>query len=168
MKIFQRFEVWVLLLLAAGAGAFVLLTQKKDEPEPLISNATPAVAEAKLQVKKCTVIRDFGNARLDIAVRMTNAQSKKLLLVAPAVRLLNAKGNEVPPFILPVEPAPELPPQTTADALLRFWAEKEDLAGPLTLQIQDEKIAIKSARAFDLEKLKNAEPRVFQPGDWVP
>ncbi len=168
MKIFQRFEVWVLLLLAAGAGAFVLITSKDDGPEPLITNAGPATPEAKLQVKKCTVTRDFGNARLDIAVRMTNAQSKKLLLVAPAVRLINAKGAEVPPFILPVEPPPELPPQTTADALLRFWAEKEDLQGALTLQIQDQKIEVKSARPFDLEALKNAEPRVFQPGDWTP
>lgn len=168
MKIFQRFEVWALLLLAAGAGSFVLLTQKPVEPEPLISHAGPAEPAARLQVKKCTVTRDFGNARLDIAVRMTNSLTKKLLLVAPAVRLLNAKGNEVPPFILPVEPAPELPPQTTADALLRFWTEKEDVAGPLTLIVQDEKTEIKSARPLDLEKLKNAEPRVFQPGDWVP
>jgi len=169
MKLLQRPEVWVLLLLAAGATAFVYFTSAPEGPEPLISNTTPAAAEAKVQVKKCTVVRDFGNARLDIAVRMTNKRSTKLLLVAPAVRLLNAKGTEVPPFILPVEPAPELPPQTTADALLRFWTEKSDFDGPLTLEIEGEKIALKSARPMDLEKLKNAEPKLLPPGgDWTP
>ena len=106
-----------------------------------------------------TLERDHGNARLDIDVRLTNPNARRLLLVAPAVRLLNAKGAEVPAFILPVEPPPELPPSTEATAKLRFWLEQEDLAGKLTLELVGTTLEVKPDKAFDLESLKNAEPK---------
>jgi hypothetical protein len=165
-KVFQRIEVWVLLVLALGATAFVFLTSRQaEERPPVVSNAEPARPEAKLTVRSCTLKRDFGNARLDLQVHLTNRRASKLLLVNPAVRLLNAKNAEVPAFILPVEPPPELPPQTTADVLLRFWLEQEDLQGALTLEVDGERVAVKGGNPFKLDQLKNAEPRSFAPGD---
>lgn len=167
MKVFQRIEVWVLLVLAAGATIFVFMTsQDSGEREPAVSNAQPAKPDARLEVRGCTLERDFGNARLDLKVHLTNKRASRLLLINPAVRLLNAKGAEVPAFVLPVEPPPELPPQTTADVLLRFWLEKEDLAGNLTLEVDGERVEVKSAAPFDLEKLKNAVPQRLQVPDW--
>lgn len=166
MKVFQRIEVWVLLVLAAGATIFVFTTSRDvDSRPPAVANARPASPEARLEVRGCTLERDFGNARLDLVVHLTNKRASKLLLINPAVRLLNAKGAEVPAFVLPVEPPPELPPQTTADVLLRFWLEKDDLAGKLTLEVDGERAEVKSDAPFDLEKLKSGSPlRLAVPG----
>lgn len=167
MKVFQRIEVWVLLVLAAGATIFVFVTSRDGvEREPAVTNTRPARPEAKLEVRGCTLERDFGNARLDLKLRLTNKRASRLHLINPAVRLLNAKGTEVPAFVLPVEPPPELPPQTTADVLLRFWLEKEDLAGKLTLEVDGESVEVKSDVPFDLDKLKNAVPQRLPVPDW--
>ena len=166
-KVFQRIEVWVLLVLAAGATVFVFMTSRDStEREPVVTNAQPAKPEARLEVRGCTLVRDFGNARLDLKVHLTNRRVSKLLLINPAVRLLNAKGAEVPAFVLPVEPPPELPPQTTADVLLRFWLEKEDLQGKLMLEVDGERADVKTDTPYDLEKLKNAEPQRLSVPDW--
>ena len=167
MKVFQRIEVWVLLVLAAGATAFVFITSRDSGGrEPAVANPQPAKPEARLEVRGGTLVRDFGNARLDLKVHLTNRRASKLLLIEPAVRLLNAKGAEVPAFVLPVEPPPELPPQTTADVLLRFWLEKEDLAGKLTLEVDGESAEVKAATPYDLEKVKNGEPVRLPMPDW--
>lgn len=160
MSFLKRFEVWLLLLLAAGVAAFVLLqSAPPDEDEPLITDTAPANTDGKPALLGLTLERDHGNARLDIDVRLTNPNARRLLLVAPAVRLINAKGAEVPAFILPVEPPPELPPSTEATAKLRFWLEQEDLAGKLTLELVGTTLEVKPDKAFDLEMLKNAEPK---------
>lgn len=160
MSFLKRFEVWLLLILAAGAAAFVLLQSgAPDEDGPLVTDTTPALAKKEPTILGLTLERDHGNARLDIDVRLTNPNARRLLLVPPAVRLLNAKGAEVPAFILPVEPPPELPPSTEATAKLRFWLEQEDLAGKLTLELVGTPLEVKPDKAFDLETLKNAEPK---------
>jgi len=167
MKVFQRIEVWVLLVLAAGATAFVFITSRDgDERGPVVANAEPAKPDARLEVRGGTLVRDFGNARLDLKVHLTNKRASKLLLINPAVRLLNAKGTEVPAFVLPVEPPPELPPHTTADVLLRFWLEKDDLAGKLTLEVDGESAEVKTSAPYDLGKLKNDEPQRLQVPGW--
>jgi hypothetical protein len=86
----------------------------------------------------------------------------------PDVRLLNAAGREVPPFILPVERHVSVEAQSTADIRLRYWLEKADLAGPLTLDVRGQKLEVKHAAPLDLEKLENAKPRVWTSAAWVP
>jgi hypothetical protein len=160
MSFLKRLEVWLLLILAAALGAVVLVQSTVSDPdEPLIIDAAPAKADGKPALLSLTIERDHGNARVDIDVRLTNPNARRLLLVPPAVRLLNAKGAEVPAFILPVEPAPELPPSTEATAKLRFWLEQEDLNGKLTLELVGTTLEVKPDKAFDLETLKNAEPK---------
>lgn len=160
MSFLKRLEVWFLLILAAALGAFVLVQSTVSDPdEPLITDTVPAKVDGKPALLGLTIERDHGNARLDIDVRLTNPNARRLLLVPPDVRLLNAKGAEVPAFILPVEPPPELPPSTEATAKLRFWLEQEDLAGKLTLELVGTTLEVKPDKAFDLETLKNAEPK---------
>lgn len=158
----------MLLLLAAGAGLFVLKTSRPSDPEdvPLIQNAGPATGE-KPSLRRLTLERDHGNARLDIEVRVTNPHPHKSQLVPPFARLLNAAGKEVPAFFLPIEPPPTLDPQTTADVRLRFWLETTDLAGALTLELDGTPLPIKSAKPFDLTPLTNAKAVVVEGLDWT-
>ena len=162
MRIFQRFEVW-LLLIAAGIA---ILWSFSSAPIP--AEEIPEMsADAPLQLRRCTLERDFGNARLDLEVRFKNSSPRPLSMQAPDVRLLNAAGKEVPPFILPIERPPTAEAQTTGDIRLRFWLEKADLTGPLTLEIRGEKLEVKNSTPLDLEKLENKKPKVWTSAAWA-
>jgi hypothetical protein len=168
MPLLKRLEVWILLALAAGTAAFVLLQDKSDD-KALISDAHAAPPQTQTALLGCTLERDYGNARLDLEVRMTNRHDQKLLLIKPAVRLLDGKNEDIPPFILPVERPPELAPHTEATAKLRFWLEQAQLNGALTLELDGERLVVKTAKPLDLSKLKNAQPKKFAAGqDWNP
>ncbi|WP_395750624.1 hypothetical protein [Prosthecobacter sp.] len=123
-------------------------------------------SDSPLQLRRCTLERDFGNARLDVEVRYKNSTPRPLFMQAPDVRLTNGTGKEVPPFILPVERPPSVEAQTTSDIRLRFWLEKADLSGSLTLEIRGQKLEIKNGTPLDLEKLENAKPKVWTSTDW--
>ena len=168
MTIFRRFEVWILMALAAGSMILVIKPHPgKDNPAQTgLTFPADGSADAPLQVHRLTLVRDFGNARLDIDLRLTNKHAKKLLLLAPAMKLMAGKDRQVPEFFLPVEPPPEIPAKTTADVHLRYWLEKSDLAGRLSLQFEDESVDLKSDKPFDLNQLKNAEPKTLAVADW--
>lgn len=163
MRIFQRFEVWLLLLLGGIAiwWAFSPGTNPAETgPEAEMS------PDAPLQLRRSTLERDFGNARVDLEVRYKNASPRPLFMQPPDVRLINAAGKDVPPFILPVERPPSIEAQTTGDIRLRFWLEKADLAGPLTLEIRGQKLEVKNSTPLDLEKLENGKSRVWTSAEW--
>ena len=166
MRIFQRFEVWLLLI----AGGIAVWWAFQAGPGPLETSpaAESDASSPALQLRRCALERDFGNARLDLEVRYKNTSPRPLFLQPPDVRLTNAAGKDVPPFILPVERPPSIEAQTTSDVRLRFWLEKADLSGPLTLEIRGQKLEIKNATPLDLEKLENAKPRVWTSTSWVP
>jgi hypothetical protein len=160
MPFFKRLEVWLLLAVGLAATLWVLL------PEPTgndTASADPAAAtapnEPALQVLRCTLERDFGNARLDIELRYANPAPRPLLLAAPDVRLFAADGTEVPFFVLPATPVPQIAERASGDANLRFWLEKKHLAGALTLDIRGARTAVKSPAPLDLETLENRKPR---------
>lgn len=163
MRVFQRFEVWLLLI----AGGIAVWWSFSTAPNPSETGPVAEInPEAPLQLRRCTLERDFGNARLDLEVRCKNASPRPLSMQPPDVRLLNAAGKEVQPFILPVERPPSIEAQTTGDVRLRFWLEKADLAGPLTLEIRGQKLEVKNSTPLDLEKLKNATPKVWTSAAW--
>jgi hypothetical protein len=164
MNIFKRLEVWLLLIAAAGATLFVVWPSGRDKPS--ISEVKPAQPDSKLTLIGCKLERDFGNARLDIEARLTNRHARKLLLVAPAVRLLNAQGKAVPDYILPAEKPAEVPPNSDAAVVLRYWLEQTDLNGKLTLEVEGEAVEVKSDKPLDLNKLKNSELTKMPSGDW--
>jgi hypothetical protein len=163
MRIFQRFEVWLLLI----AGGIAIWWSFQSAPNPVeIAPGAELTTDSPLQLRRCTLERDFGNARLDLEVRYKNTSPRPLSMQPPDVRLLNAVGKDVPLFILPVERPPSIEAQTTGDVRLRFWLEKSDLAGPLTLEIRGQKLEVKNSTPLDLEKLDNARPRVWTTADW--
>lgn len=163
MRIFQRFEVWLLLL---AAGVAIWWSFKADAPSAEEVPLAVLNADASLQLRRCTLERDFGNARLDLEVRYKNASPRPLSMQPPDVRLINAAGKDVPVFILPTERPPTVEAQTTSDVRLRFWLEKADLAGSLTLDIRGQKLEVKNSTPLDLEKLENAKPKVWTGTDW--
>ncbi|HEY1048560.1 MAG TPA: hypothetical protein VGE39_02350 [Prosthecobacter sp.] len=163
MRIFQRFEVWLLLI---AAGVAVWFSFKADAPSPEDAPSAVLNPDAPLQLRRATLERDFGNARLDLEVRYKNASPRPLSLQPPDVRLLNAAGKDVPVFILPTERPTSVEASTTSDVRLRFWLEKADLAGPLTLDIRGQKLEVKNSTPLDLEKLENAKPKVWTGADW--
>ncbi|GEP44971.1 hypothetical protein [Brevifollis gellanilyticus] len=163
MAFLKRVEVWVLLLLGAGAAVWVLIDQPKVEGDPLPVEALDNVDPAPLvTIHRCTLERDFGNARLDIELRYRNTYPRDLVLQPPDVKLLTADGKEVPPFILPVEKPPQIPAHTEQSVRLRYWLEAAHLNGALTLDIRGSKAEVKSAAPLDLQKLESHQPKVWQ------
>jgi hypothetical protein len=167
VKIFQRFEVWLLLFLAAGAMAWVFLSSAPEAGRPASDGpAAGGAAEVPMVLHRLSLERDHANARLDIDVRLINKHAKRLQLVQPVMKLVGGRGHLVPEFFLPVEPPPEIGAKATAEVHLRYWLEKTDLAGPLTLTFEDQSLDLKSARPLDFEKLKNGQAKTFGAGDW--
>ncbi len=170
MKFYQRIEVWVLLLLAAATALFVLKPAADsgwEDPQPAAGGAMGT--ESVLGLKAATLERDFGNARLDLDARVTNPGRHPLLLTPPQTRLLAGSppaSREVPPFFLPAERPPEIAPGSTSEVQLRYWLEGADLQGPLWLDVNGERLQVKSAAPFGLEKLENQKPVKLRGIDW--
>ncbi|HYF36684.1 MAG TPA: hypothetical protein VD994_15420 [Prosthecobacter sp.] len=162
MKFLQRIEVWVLLLLAAGAAVWVLTSRPSGaddgDPEAITEGAA---AQPAIVIHRTTLERDFGNARLDLELRYRNASPRTLILQSPDVRLITAEGQEVPPFILPMEKPPQISPQTAQDVRLRYWLDKKHLQGPLTLDIRGATAEVKGPAPLDLDKLENKKPKTW-------
>ncbi|WP_395737505.1 hypothetical protein [Prosthecobacter sp.] len=163
MRVFQRFEVWLLLIAGGIAIWWAFSTGPNGAETGPVAEMNP---DSPLQLRRCTLERDFGNARLDVEVRYKNASPRPLFMQPPDVRLTSGAGKEVPPFILPVERPSSVEAQTTSDIRLRFWLEKADLSGSLTLEIRGQKLEIKNSTPLDLEKLENAKPKVWTSADW--
>ncbi len=169
MSLLKRPEFIILLLLAAGGAVFVLTSRPEGDggaspqADALTANAP---GDAKSRIHRLTLERDYGNARLDIDIRVANREAKQLVLQPPEARLFTGKGREVPAFFLPFSPPPEIAAGATGDVQLRYWLEKADLESSLRLEIRGESIELKSAAPFDLEKLENKKPKTLSPGEW--
>jgi hypothetical protein len=163
MDFLKRFEVWVLLLLGGGAGLWVLFDQPvvEGDPVPIETSDVPS-ADVALVIHRCTLERDFGNARLDIELRYRNAGPRPLVLQPPDVKLLTEDGKEVPPFILPTEKPPQIAPQTAQSVRLRYWLEAAHLKNTLTLDVRGSKAEVKGAASLELEKIENKKPHSWQ------
>lgn len=161
MNILKRFEVWLLLFLSLAAAAWVLFSDSGPDaggnPEPLAESAPPA-----LKLYRCTLERDYGNARLDVEVRYHNSSPRPLLLQPPDVRLLTSAGAEVPPFVLATEKIPQIPARTAQDVRLRYWLDRQHLAGGLTLDIRGEKAEVKPPGPLELDALPNGKARTWE------
>lgn len=165
MHLFKRFEVWLLLVAGVIAVGWSLQTDSTPVDDGPMAEMK---ADLPLQLRRCTLERDFGNARLDLEIRYKNTSPRPLFMQPPDVRLINAAGKDVPPFILPVEKPANIEAQTTSDLRLRFWLEKADLAGALMLDIRGQKLEVKNNSPLDLEKLTNAKPKVWTSANWTP
>ncbi len=160
MSFLKRPEIWFLALLSLGLSYWVIRTDDVAEgnPEPISTASTP---QSALTIHRCSLERDYGNARLDIELRYRNASPRVLNLLPPDVRLVTAEGREVPPFILPVEKPAQIPAQTAQDVRLRYWLDKSHLQGALKLEIRGDRAEVKSAALLDLETLENGRPKIW-------
>ena len=165
MNLLKRVEIWILLAVVVALLVWALRggppEEELDEPAVAMqsSDARPLV------LHRSSLERDYGNARLEIDLRVKNDSAQKLVMQAPAVKLL-AQNREIPGFYLAFEPAPEVAPNATQDVQLRYWLEAGDLKGPLTLEVNGQKVEIKGAQPFDLESLKSTEKKTFTSGSW--
>ncbi len=168
MPLFKRIEIWVLLAVIVAGLVFVLNRPHPIAVEPvrISAPAPPLEVLAPLKIHRCILERDYGNARLDIELRVQNGTSEKLTLQAPKVRLINSAGREIPSFFLPLEQLPEVPAQSTQDVQLRYWLEAADLNGALKLEVNGNIVEVKGATAFDLMNMKNEEKKIFNEGQW--
>jgi hypothetical protein len=159
MHFLKRFEVWLLLMLGAGAALWVFLDQPSSEGDPQPIDAS--VADPTLTIHRCLLERDYGNARLDIELRYQNASPRPLILQPPDVKLLTTEGKEVPPFILASEKPPEIEAQTSKNVRLRYWLAQENLKSGLKLNIRGATAEVKSDTILDLETLENQKIKIW-------
>lgn len=160
MSFLKRIEVWVLLIIGGGAAIWVLTDKPAIEGDPQPVESTSS--DPALMIHRCTLERDFGNARLDIELRYRNASPRPLILQPPDVKLTTGDGKEVPPYILPVEKPPQIAAQTTQSVRLRYWLEASHLNSSLTLDVRGAKAEVKSATPLDLSKLESKKPKLWQ------
>jgi hypothetical protein len=77
-----------------------------------------------------------------------------------------AGEREVPTFFLPAERLPEVAAKTTSEVTLRYWLEGEDLKGALVLDVEGEKVPVKSEKVCDLTLLENGKPQALKGVEW--
>ena len=165
MSWMRRPEVWVLLL-ASGAALFWALSPTGDDGGWEAGPVSGEVAAGgRVTMLGGALERDYGNARLDLEVRVRNEGVHPLVMKAPKVRLM-AGEREVPAFVLPAERLPEVAAKTTSEVTLRYWLERDDAKGSLVLDVEGEKVSVKSAKAFDLTTLENGKPRAVRGVEW--
>ncbi len=165
MRLLSRPEVW-LLILASGVAAWWALREPAPYATDAAEIATTTAPDATLRIHRCTLTRDFGNARLDIEFHYRNASPRPLFMQPPDVKLLTTAGKEVPVFILPSERPPRIAEGASSDLRLRFWLEKEHLRAGLRLDIRGQSVEVKADVALDLESLPNAEPVTWTSPQW--
>lgn len=165
MRLLSRPEVWFLLIASVVAAWWALRDPAPYAQEEAEIAATTA-PDAVLRIHRCTLERDFGNARLDIEFRFRNTSPRPLSMQPPDVRLLTGEGREIPPFILPVEKPPVASEKTATDLRLRYWLDAKDLAASLRLDVRGQSVEVKSKEPLDLEKLENGKPRTWTTTKW--
>ncbi|OAI56235.1 hypothetical protein AYO49_04695 [Verrucomicrobiaceae bacterium SCGC AG-212-N21] len=169
MHLPKRIELWVLLAVIIAGLAWVFLSRDDGDQDATGSVTTAATTEdtqAPLKLHRCTLKRDYNNARLDIDLRVKNDGAEPLAMQAPKVKLLTGKGREVPSFFLPFDPVPQVAPKATQDVQLRYWLESADLQEALKLEIDGKSLPVKSEKPFDLNAMTNGEEKVIQAGAW--
>lgn len=163
----KRIELWVLLAVILAGLAWVFMSGPGADADLPRAGSAPAVdAQTPLQLHRCVLKRDHGNARLDIDLRVRNDRPETLVMQPPKVRLLTADGRDIPEFFLPIEPRPEVPAGSSQDVQLRYWLQAADLEGTLTLEVDGNSLTIKGAGSFDLKSMENGVEKVIQPEGW--
>lgn len=154
-----RPELW--LLAAASIGLWLWISKPKPTSEDPSSGGAPpeSALTAALQLDRCLLQRDYDSARLDLEIAYRNDSPRPLLLHSPSVRLLTGKGGEVPAFILPTEPPPQIPARSTQSCRLRYWLDAAHLNDSLTLDILGQRCEVKNSRPLNLRDLDNQGTR---------
>lgn len=162
----KRIELWVLLAVIVAGLVWVFTSGGGDEEAATSGTTTVEDKEPALKLHRCVLERDHGNARLDIELRVRNEGAENLVMRPPDVKLLTGRGREVPGFFLPFDPVPTVAAKSAQDVQLRYWLEAADLRDSLNLEVGGKTMPVKSAKALDLETLKDGGKIVIDAGGW--
>lgn len=164
MAIFKRIEIWILLLLLVGGAVYVITSGSRGrEGEGRIVAEEGA---SRIRIEKMEVVRDYGNAKLDLRIRYDNTGGAELAASPPDIRLVTGDGEPVDVFFLAGDFPPSVPAGAVAEVTLRYWLKPEHFDQSLSLEIRGQSVPVKSARPFDLGALENQETRELEGIDW--
>ncbi len=143
-----RIILLAIFLLAAAFASWSWL-------RPYAWDADP---KARCKVVGVLVKRDHSNFWLDAHLKILPDQTHDLL---QPVRLKTASGREIEPADTTLAGDKNRP---TTDLWFKFWLERSDLEGPLTLQINQGTLLIKADS--EIPNLGSAESKYFTTQHW--
>ncbi len=157
MKLYQRADFWILLLLVGGlAGYFVW-------PRPPV---VPGGDGLRFSVGEMSLKRDYGNFLAAFEVDYDNREGEAFDPALEA-KLLAAGERVIPGYFLATGTREPVPAGEKAKLTLKYWLEAADLLGPLTLAIRGETLEVKSGAPFDGEAaLENQATKSFEGAEW--
>ena len=172
MVLLKRFELWVLLILISGGLFYVFNIENADEEQGRapITASDPNDSDQpepppRFTLQKTIVTRDGDHFLAEITIHCRNDHEQPLELISPSTRLMAASGQEVPAFFLPFQAKAQVPDSSEADVTLRYWLSNDDINGPVSLQIDEDTIQIKSG-GFEIDTLPDKKSRSFTGTNW--
>ena len=122
-----------------------------------------ADSQSQCRIVGCEVVADHDNYWVNLHLMILDDDKDVVYehdLIKP-VRLLSAGGGEIEPADTTLEGDQT---KKIRKIWLRFWLEKEDLQGPLTLRINDGKLKVRSGGGEP--KLRSDGSRYFVTHRW--
>lgn len=157
VKLFKRADFWLLLLLVGGVGAYLAFQGK-----PVV----PGRDATRFSVEEMTLKRDYGNFLATFRVEYDNREGETFDPVTGA-KLLAEGERAIPGYFVATDIRTPVPAGDQAELTLKYWLEASDLSGPLTLEIQGERLEVKSATPFDGKaSVENQATRSFDSSEW--
>jgi hypothetical protein len=156
MAFFKRIEVWLLLGLSVVGVGWVLwseqsreLSEKRDPPTKTSDQETAGGQPPKFEITGRRLSREGEHLVLSLRVkRATDSaeQTKEDLNITDAnTRLVSDEGQSVQRFFLPFDPEPILESHSGAEVTLRYWFPVAESIGNLWLEIDGERLPVKSS-----------------------
>lgn len=173
MAMLKRFEIWLLLILIGGGLFYVFNIQTPDNefgrepipPEPdQIAKPEPL---PRFSLNKTTITRDGDHFIAEIEILIRNDQNQSAEQNPPNIRLWAAGGNEVPEFFLPFQAPVNTRKPGESQSTFRFWLSQDDINGPVSLQIDNDTIPVKTGE-FKADILPDKQSRSFTGTNWSP
>jgi hypothetical protein len=163
MAFFKRIEVWFLLLLSVAGVAWVLwsersreLFEKQEQPRETSDQETTGRQPSKFEITERRLSREGDHVVLSLRVkRVTNAvggkngERENLKITDSNTRLATDEGQSVERFFLPYDPEPVLDAHPGAEVTLRYWVPLAQTTAPLWLEIEGERLAVRSSDPWE-------------------
>jgi len=172
----KRPEVIVLLIAFLSIALWVLLRPSGDSDDvdgqsasssPGSETTSTAPESDVPRILDRSLERDYGNARLELRIDLTNQTAEPQQLIPPFVRLTGPDGETIPPFFLALSKPPTLAPGKSDTVKLAYWLEKSHLEGPLWFACGDHTVEVKDDAPLDLESIENQASKAFSSTRWA-
>jgi len=162
----------MLLILIGGGLFYVFNIQDAD----VVQGRAPITAAEsdqadnveptpRFSLQKTTITRDGNHFLAEINIHCRNENERALELIPPGTRLLAAGDHEVPAFFLPFQVPVKVPAAGEMDITLRYWLSHDEINGPVSLNIDNEIVPVKTGGFAD-DVLSDKQSRSFTGTDW--